>query len=205
MRNASGGTITVYAPDARGRRPVVMLSPSGATTSYADARNVPGLRAVAFAAVRGGRPDEGDSDNAIDELIEMKVLGITPAYAASIRAAAPQLRNIDADELSSFKVHGVTPQLVQTLVDAGYRDISADEIVDAVVMGVTPAYIRELAAVGYRGLSMEELTEMKTMGVTSAFIEQFRRAGYPRLSVDKIVELRVLGVQPRDVNRPRSP
>src|SRR5439155_12162678 len=63
-RAPSGATVTVYPPDAQGRRKVVARAPNGATaTSYADAGDeIPGI----------DRDRRHEPKSAIDRAIEMK-------------------------------------------------------------------------------------------------------------------------------------
>ena len=128
--------------------------------------------------------------DAIDRAIEMKLMGVSPEYAAAIRAAAPQFRNLDAGELVALKAQRVTPELVRSIVAAGYGNESADAIGEATVMGVTSDYIREIKAAGYHGLSLDDLTELRTMGVDGAYIKQVRRSGHGKLTAKQLIKLR---------------
>ena len=62
---------------------------------------------------------------------------MTPQYAAAIRAAGPQFRKLDEDELIELRVKGVTPEYIRALAAAGYGHESVDEIGDAAVLGLT--------------------------------------------------------------------
>ncbi|MBA3667825.1 MAG: hypothetical protein H0W65_08895 [Sphingomonas sp.] len=105
------------------------------------------------------------SRDPIDAAIKMKVLGITPEYAAAIRASAQRFRNLDTGELMALKVQGVTPEFIRALADAGYNNAGAKEIGKAAILGVTPSYIRAIAASGHRGLTLSELSKMRIYGV----------------------------------------
>ncbi|MGH6705585.1 MAG: M56 family metallopeptidase [Sphingomicrobium sp.] len=136
--------------------------------------------------------------DAIDHAIEMKLMGVTPEYAAAIRASGPQFRNLDAGELVALKAQRVTPELVRSIVAAGYGNESPDTIGEAAVMGVTSDYIREIKAAGYGGASLDELTEMRTMGVTGAYIKKVRRTGYGKLTAKQLIKLREHGMDAED-------
>jgi hypothetical protein len=142
-------------------------------------------------AVRGKK-------DAIDRAIEMKLMGVSPEYAAAIRGAAPQFRNLDAGELVALKAQRVTPELVRSIVAAGYGNESADTIGEAAVMGVTPDYIREIKAAGFSGLSLDDLTELRTMGVNGAYIKKVRRSGYGKLTAKQLIKLREHGMEAED-------
>lgn len=181
-----GATVTVYPPDAHGRSRVVAVASSGATAvTYADADEVAGMTAAN--ATRRARK------SAMDRAIELKAVGATPGYVASIRAVAPQI-SLSHDDMVQLAGVGVTAEFVQELANAGYRGLTADEISEAYAVGVRPDYIRAMAAAGYPRLSLHQLVEMKAVGVTPADIERFRRAGYTHIDINQLVEAKTLGI-----------
>jgi hypothetical protein len=131
---------------------------------------------------------------------KMQLLGVTPDYVAAIRAAGPQFRNLDEDDLIELRVKGVTADYVRALDAAGYGHESADEIGDAAVLGLTADAVRRYNQVGPRR-SLEELTELRMMGVTPDFIIATRRAGHPPLSAEQLIELRLTGQHHRERRR----
>jgi hypothetical protein len=191
MKSPSGGVIEVYPVDSRGHRRTVLTSPDGSTIAYADARAIPGL-AGAIAA------SPGRHGSAIDRAIEMKAVGVTPEYVASIRSVAPQLR-LDHDDIVQLKAVGVTPAFIQELARLGYRNVDADEITGAYAVGVREDYIRSLAAAGYGRISLDELTQLRAVGVTARDVERFRRAGFDHIDIDKLVEMKTLGITPEEL------
>jgi hypothetical protein len=146
--------------------------------------------------------------SAVDRAIEMKATGVTPDYAAQIRAAAPGMV-IGDDDLVPLKAVGVTPQWLNGMMRAGYRAHDADDLVAARAVGVSPSYVADLAAAGYRGIPIDDLTSMRSVGVTGDYIRQLRAAGFSGLSADKLVELRAQGIAVRDLQgalrRPMPP
>lgn len=194
MTSPSGGVIEVYPADSSGRRRTVLTSSGGQVIQYADARSVPGLAAALAAPPAPPRPPK----TPIDRAIELKAVGVTPEYVASIRSAAPQLR-LDHDDIVQLKAVGVTPAFINELARLGYRHIDADEITGAYAVGVREDYIRSLAAAGYGRISLDDLTQLKAVGVTANDVERFRRAGFNRIDVDKLVELKTLGITPEEL------
>ena len=196
-RSPSGATVTVYPADTRGRVKIVSVSPSGATvTRYGDEDDVAGL------IIR--RKDKQES--AIDRAIEMKAVGLTPQYAASIRAAAPWL-NLDDDELIEMRAVGVTPEYIRDLSSAGFRSLDADDLVEARAVGLSATYVSGMAAAGYRG-SLDDYVEMRAVGVTPEYAASFRKRGIKIVDSDQLVEMRVHNIQPNDLPsgaRPPSP
>ncbi len=191
----SGATSTVYPPDASGRRRVVAIAPSGARVeAYAEAGSVPGLAAAVAVHPHGPRPPK----SAVDRAIELKAVGVTPEYIASIRTAAPQL-SLDHDDIVELKAVGVTPAFIQELARLGYRNLDADDITSAYAVGVREDYVRSLANVGYGRLTLDQLTELRAVGVTAKDVERYRRAGFGRIDVDKLVQLKSLGITPEEL------
>jgi beta-lactamase regulating signal transducer with metallopeptidase domain len=193
LAGPSGGVIEVYPADSSGRRRTVLTGPNGSVIQYADASAVPGL-----AAAIAGTPGSSRQKSAIDRAIELKAVGVTPEYVASIRSVAPQL-HLNHDDIVQLKAVGVTPDFIQELARLGYRNVDADEITGAYAVGVREDYIRSLAAAGYGRISLDDLTQLKAVGVTANDVERFRRAGFTRIDVDKLVELKTLGITPEEL------
>ena len=136
----------------------------------------------------------------VDGVDQMRLLGVTPAYVASIRAAGPQFRGLDDDDMVELRVKGVTADYVRALTAAGYGNESADEIGDAAVLGLTADAVRRYNVAGPRR-SLEELSELRMLGVTPEFIAATRRAGHPHLSAEELIELKMTG-RHKDQRRP---
>jgi beta-lactamase regulating signal transducer with metallopeptidase domain len=194
-RAPSGATVTVYPPDANGRRKVVAVAASGATAiSYQDAdADIPGF----------ARKHQREPKSAIDQAIEMKAVGVTPEYVAAMRAASPALRAADEDDLVGMKAVGVTPDYVRDLAAAGFGNLDADQLTDARAVGVTGEFVRAMRAEGYNG-DLDDFVQMRAVGVTPGYAEQFKRAGY-KLSLEKLVDLRANGVDLDDLRNPPVP
>lgn len=165
-RAPNGASVRVYPPDANGRRKVVAIAANGATAvSYADADDdAPGV-------IR-------KKSSAIDNAIAMKAAGVTPEYVAAMRAAAPELRDADADDLMGAKAVGVTPDYVRGLYAAGIRGFDTDDLAGARAVGVDGSYVREMRAAGFNDADLSDLTGARAVGVTGAYIREMRANGY---------------------------
>lgn len=193
---ANGASVVVYPPNARGLSRVVATAANGATAiSYADPGEVAGMTAE--------QAERRAQKNAVDRAVELKAVGATPEYIASIRAVAPQLR-LSSEDIVDLKGVGVTPEFVQELAREGYSDLSAEEITGAYAVGVRPDYIRAMAAAGYGRLPLSKLTEMRAVGVMPSDVERFRRAGFDHLDVDQLVEAKSLGLTPEEIRASRE-
>jgi beta-lactamase regulating signal transducer with metallopeptidase domain len=134
------------------------------------------------------------SDIAADRAITAKALGITPDYAAGIRAAAPGVR-IDDDDLVGLRAVGVTPDWLRAMTQAGYGSNDVGDLTGARAVGVSPTYVAELASAGLRNVSLDHLTAMRALGITGRSIRHLRAGGYRDLTPDRLIELQAYGMQ----------
>lgn len=175
---ADGSKVTIFPPDALGRRRMVAVAADGATAvSYADA----GAYAATAKAGRGR-----DDDDSIDTAIKLKVLGMDAGYIAAMRAASPSLRGADVDEIISLKQVGATPQYVRDLANSGLGNLTSDDFVQARVVGITGDYARAVLATGVRA-NLDDLVALRTMGVTPGELAHAHASG--RLSREEIHRL----------------
>jgi beta-lactamase regulating signal transducer with metallopeptidase domain len=166
-RAPSGATVTVYPPDAQGRRKTVARSATGAVAiAYADAD--------ADLVRLKDRHHRGD--RAIDTAIEMRALGITAEFVAAMRASSPALRNAGLDDVVGMRAVGVTPEYARQIAGAGYPNADADDLQSLRAVGVTPDYVRAIRATGTVP-SVDELIELKTMGITADELARVRASG----------------------------
>ncbi len=170
--------------------PVVAPAPGAVTALAAAQATAPALRA----ALRELTPED---------VVALRVHGITPGYAAELAAANSRFHNLSSDELVSLRVQGVTPQRLREYAAAGYGDLGYEQVIAMAVHGVSGRYINELAAEGLRGLPADMLLAMRIHGVTPDFVRAMRAEGYGTLSAERLVELRIHGARPR--RTPRTP
>ena len=206
-RAPSGATVTMYPPDAQGRRKMVAVAPNGATAiSYVD-----GKEAKAF-AMRAERDHDRRHESSLDRIIEMRAVGVTPEYMAAVRSASPRMRNADLDDIVGMKAVGVTPDYIRSLALAGMPNLDADELTEAKAVGVTPDYVREMRAAGFRG-DIDDYVELHAVGVTPAYVAQFKRLGYSVTGARQLVKYKAHGITaeslrsapPRPPQTPRPP
>ena len=131
-----------------------------------------------------------------DELVGMKVQGITPDYVRDMRAATGQ--PLDIDSLIGLKVQGVTPEYIKQMHEMGIKS-DADEIIGMKVQGITPEYVREMrAATGQQSLDGDALIGLKVQGVTPEYIKQMHDLGI-KGDADEIIGMKVQGITPEYV------
>jgi beta-lactamase regulating signal transducer with metallopeptidase domain len=124
-----------------------------------------------------------------DELIGMKVQGITPDYVREMRAATGQA--LDADGLIGLKVQGVTPEYIKEMHGLGLK-ADADDIIGMKVQGVTPDYVREMRALDLK-VDSDDIIGMKVQGITPDYVKSIRALGlHP--DADELVGMKVQGI-----------
>ena len=159
--------------------------------AIADARDA---AAEARATVREQRSHHHDP---IDEIIEMKAVGVTPDYVNAMRAVAPTLRSVSAADFVGMKSVGVTPQFARDLAAAGFRNVTASDLQSAAAVGMTGEYARGMAAAGVRP-SLADYIQLRAVGVPVHYVMDLRRAGHMP-TADKIVEMYAVGVGADDL------
>jgi beta-lactamase regulating signal transducer with metallopeptidase domain len=180
----NGATVTIYPPDANGRKKIVAHAPNGATTvTYANA------------------DDWADRhhNKAIDRVIEMKAVGVTPEYIGAMRAAVPRLGAVEFDDFAQLKAVGVTPEFARELISAGFPSITADQLTEARAVGVTGAYVRAMRSTGLQG-DIDDFIELRAVGVDPGFAARVKASGLKVRRAEDLVELRAVGV-----TRPPAP
>src|SRR6266436_4166391 len=94
----------------------------------------------------------------VDEIIAMKVQGVTPEYVKELRATGI---NPDVDEIVGMKVQGVTAEYVRTLQSAGFKNLSCDDVIGAKVMGINSEFIEKARKHGFQNLTLDKLISLK--------------------------------------------
>lgn len=130
----------------------------------------------------------------IDDLIELRAAGVTPAYIDAMRGAG--LGELSLDDLASMRAIGVTPEYIRSLRDAGFKLDNARTITEMRAMGVTGEYIAQMKAAGYPSLSTKEILNLRAMGVSPAYVKQLGDAGYRNLTTSDLIQLRAQGISP---------
>jgi beta-lactamase regulating signal transducer with metallopeptidase domain len=128
----------------------------------------------------------------VDTLVGMKVQGVTAEYIKEMRSSTGQ--SLDADELIGLKVQGVTPEYVQQMHGLGLKT-DADDVIGMKVQGVTPEYIKEMHNLGVK-IDADDIIGMKVQGVTPEYVKEMRGLGLKVDTADDLIGLKVQGVSP---------
>jgi beta-lactamase regulating signal transducer with metallopeptidase domain len=162
-------------------RPAVAAQEPVTAESYIDAMKSAGL-----------------GDITVDELIALKIQGVTPEY---VRGMKEQGLHPDAETLVGMRVQGITPEYVRDLRAAGVT-VSDDELIGMKVQGVNADYVHGLQAAGLHP-NADELIAMKVQGVTPEYVRGLQEQGV-KPDADDLVGMKVQGVTPDYVREIRA-
>jgi bla regulator protein BlaR1 len=135
--------------------------------------------------------------DSVDDIIEMKAVGVTPDYVNQMRSAAPSLRAIAVNRFADLKAVGVTPDFARDLAAAGFRNITVSELQTARAVGMTGDYARGLAAAGVPP-NLGDYIQLRAVGVPVRYVIEVHKSGHTP-SADKIVQMYAVGVDPGDL------
>jgi beta-lactamase regulating signal transducer with metallopeptidase domain len=168
----------VLAEPAAAARPAP--APSAATPAKAGAPGPSFLEAMRKSGI------EFD----VDQLVAMKIHGITPEYIDTMRATGLK---IDAESLIALRIHDVNPEFVAKVRDQGFS-AGADEIVAFRIHGITPEYVKSLRDVGVSP-DVDQVIALAIHRVTADYVRQMRGAGFDA-DTDGLIAMKIHGVTP---------
>jgi beta-lactamase regulating signal transducer with metallopeptidase domain len=99
----------------------------------------------------------------VDEIIALKIHGVTPDYIRELRAAGIEA---SSPELVSLKIHEVTPEYIRGLTAAGLTNLHVHDYLAAKIQGVTPEFIQEIRSHGFKDLTLRQLIALKMAGIS---------------------------------------
>jgi beta-lactamase regulating signal transducer with metallopeptidase domain len=140
-----------------------------------------------------GMEAAGFKNLSADELISMKIQGVTPAYVKEIRELGLQP---SADEFIGMRVQGITPEYIREMrtIEA---NLSVDELIGMKVQGVSPQYANEMRGLGLKA-DAENLIGMKVQGITPEYVQGIRAIGF-KPDTDELIGMKVQGITPEYV------
>ena len=127
----------------------------------------------------------------VDELIELKIHGVTPEFALAVKQAG--YTNVTARELVDMSIHGVDVDFMRGMKTHGLNDLSIADLVTLRIHGITPEYMAEIKAAGYHDLSAEEYKQLRIHGVDAAFIRHLSENGIKNPSIGQLLRLKRSG------------
>jgi beta-lactamase regulating signal transducer with metallopeptidase domain len=137
----------------------------------------------------------GDGKLTVDQLVELKVAGVTPEMVETVKGLGyePTVNN-----LVEFGHAGITPEYVKDMNARFGQKLSPQALVEMKHLGVTPAFIEAMKAQGFKA-TPHELSEARAVGVDEAYLRGLKEAGYTGLDLHTVTEMRAVGVRPETI------
>jgi len=133
----------------------------------------------------------GSEQLTIDELINLKAVGVTPEYIDSMRAIFGELT---VAQVSGLKALGVTADYIRNIRAAGLEVNTPQTAQGLRAMNVSPEYIRDIRAAGVNLKTAKEAQSLAATGVTAKFVQQLAAAGYTNLTPKELSRMAAVGV-----------
>jgi beta-lactamase regulating signal transducer with metallopeptidase domain len=173
---------------------------SGATTAGAEEVAEDGSRvgdaeidATTDDALAAVATDRGRTRLSVDDLIALRVHGVTPETIMEMRFL---FRDATIQQIAGMSAVGVTPRFIREMQAAGIDIDSPDEASGLAAVGVTPEYVGEMREAGLDVDTPSEATGLRAVGVTPEFVRAMRRAGIDVNEPEEAQGLAAVGVTP---------
>src|SRR5579885_3431564 len=141
---------------------------------------------------------EGIDNVSLDDLIALKVQGVTAEYIRGIHSAGLKP---SVEELIAMKVQGITGEYIREMEDLGL-DTDSDKLIGMKVQGITPEYVKEMRA-AVPNLKSDELIGMKVQGITPNYVRQMHDLGI-KADADSLIGMNVQGITPEYIQAIRA-
>jgi beta-lactamase regulating signal transducer with metallopeptidase domain len=110
-----------------------------------------------------GLRSAGLKDLTVDEIIALKIQGVTPDYIRELRAVGIEA---SSPELVALKIHQVTPEYVRALAAAGLTNLHTRDYLAAKIQGITPEFIQAIRSHGFKDLTLHQLIALKMADIS---------------------------------------
>jgi len=189
---------TTALAQARPANPASHAKPSPVTTPAPATDPVPADEPKTAGSYIDGMKSVGLGDITVDQLIALKIQGVTPDYVRGLRE---QGVSPDVDKVIAMRIQRVTPEYVRDLRALGL-DLSDDRIIAMKIQGVSGDYVRALQSAGLHPDS-DTIISMKIQGVTPSYVGGLHEQGL-QPTAEQIVSMRIQGVTPEYARDIRS-
>ncbi|HUP61699.1 MAG TPA: M56 family metallopeptidase [Thermoanaerobaculia bacterium] len=108
----------------------------------------------------------------VDELIQLRAVGVTPQYVEQMKAVFPDLT---LGEVTSLRALNVSPEYIKSMRDAGVDVKTPRQAQQLRALNVAPEWVKKLAAAGYANLSVRELSRLAAVGIDEDFIREMSK------------------------------
>jgi len=194
-RGAADDAQSTPAPPAPAAKPSPARAQARATPAAAP-QTAP--QPAASGSYIDGMKAAGIGEVTVDQLIAMKIQGVTPEYVRGLHELG---FHPNADELIGMRIQGVTPEYIREVRELGLNP-NADQIMAMRIQGVNAGYVRGLKDAGLQP-GIDQLISMKIQGVTPEYVRGMHEQGL-QPSADELVGMRIQGVTPEYIRDIRA-
>jgi hypothetical protein len=110
-----------------------------------------------------GLQSAGLKDLTVDEIIALKIHGVTPDYIRELRAVGIEA---NSPELVALKIHEVTPEYIRGLAAAGLGNLHVHDYLAAKIQGITPEFVQGIRSHGFKDLTLRQLIALKMANIS---------------------------------------
>jgi hypothetical protein len=136
----------------------------------------------------------------INQIVGMRTQGVTPEYANEWKSRG---WNLKPEQLMAFRIHGVSAEAIDQMKAAGFT-LNADEAITMRIHGITPEFAKSWRDLGFTDIKFDQLVALRIHGANPALLQELHGMGFQKVGVDQLLQARIFGVTPAFVQEVRK-
>jgi beta-lactamase regulating signal transducer with metallopeptidase domain len=144
----------------------------------------------------------GYRDLSVDQLIEMKSVGISPDFIRGISEAG--WGKLSPEEMIALAQRGVGPEYVRKMKTAGLKNLTLTDVMDLAAVGARPEKVEEIYSLGFGPYTPREIVEFTQRGVQPELFRALKETGFSRATPEEINEAASVGLRSGDLHEARQ-